>query len=291
MRVGQWKAATEANLRAIDADVAWRALNPQPPGFYALYMAHDHQFLAFAEMMRGRRASALQAARNMVAGVPPEFLTGPGAAFADGILPLPIEVLVRFGRWDDVLAEGESPGGLPISKVKRLFARATALTALDRLDEAEHERAAFREATAALAHDTFVGNNSAAAIMAIASRVLDGEMAARRKQWDVAIALLREAATLEDQLRYDDPPDWLQPVRHSLGAVLLNAGRPAEAEAAYREDLVRYPENGWSLFGLEKAQRAQERTVDADAVHVRFVAAWADADVLISASCLCQAPW
>ena len=130
----------------------------------------------------------------------------------------------------------------------------------------------------------------AAAIMAIASRVLDGEMAARRKQWDVAIALLREAATLEDQLRYDDPPDWLQPVRHSLGAVLLNAGHPVEAETAYREDLKRYPENGWSLFGLEKALRGQERSVDADAVHARYRTAWADADILIGASCLCQQP-
>ncbi len=289
VRVGRWKDASDTNLAAIAADEAWSARHPQDPGFYRIYMAHDHQFLAFSEMMRGRSASALKAARDMVAGIPAEFLAGPGGAFADGFMPLPIEVLVRFGKWEDVLAEPPSPGDLPISNVLRLFARATALTALDRMDEAEREREAFRKAAAALAPEAFIGNNSAADIMAVATNVLDGEMAARRQQWDAAIASLRKAAELEDHLKYDDPPDWIQPVRHALGAVLLNAGKAAEAETAHREDLARFPENGWSLLGLERALREQGKTADADAVADRFRAAWADADMPITASCLCQA--
>lgn len=290
VRVGRWAEATQCNVLAIAADARFTAKYPKEPGFYRVYMAHDHQFLAFSEMMRGRSAPALKAARDMVAGIPDEFLAGPGGAFADGTLALPGDVLVRFGRWEEMLTEPEPRGGLPISKVKHRFQRATALTALDRLDEAEAERKAFLDGAKALAPEAFVGNNSAAAIMDVASHVLDGEMAARREKWDDAVASLRKAAALEDALRYDDPPDWIQPVRHSLGAVLLNAGRPAEAEAAYLEDLTRFPENGWSLIGLERALRAQSKAAEADAVAERLRKVWSEADVKPVASCLCQAP-
>lgn len=290
VRVGRWADASQANLDAIAADARWRAHDTQEPGFYRLYMAHDHQFLAFSEMMRGRSTVALQAARDMVDGIPDEFLSGPAGAVADGFLPIVGATLVRFGRWEDMLKEPEVKGGLPVSKALYRFQRATALTALDRLDEAEVERTAFRAAAHAVPADAIVGNNTAAAIMAVATNVLDGEMAARRKHWDEAIRTLREAAALEDQLLYDDPPDWMQPVRHSLGAVLLNAGKPAEAEVVYREDLVRYPENGWSLYGLERALRMQDKATDAEAVAARFEKAWADASTQIGASCLCQMP-
>jgi tetratricopeptide (TPR) repeat protein len=290
VRVGRWAEASAANQKAIAADAAWRAENPQDPAFYVIYMAHNHLFLAFSEMMRGRGGSALRAARDMVAGIPSEFLAGPGGAFADGFLPIPTEVLVRFGRWKEVLAEADAPGGLPISTVMRHFLRATALTALDRLDEADQERAAFQAAAAAIAPGAFVGNNAAAPILGIAAKVLAGEMAARRKEWPQAIAALREAAAMEDALNYDEPPDWMQPVRHSLGAVLLNAGKARDAEHVYRADLVRYPENGWSLFGLERALRLQGKMAEADAVAERFQRAWADADMTIGASCVCQPP-
>jgi len=290
VRVGRWAEASQSNVDAIAADARWRALYPQEPGFYRIYMAHNHQFLAFSEMMRGRSAVALQAARDMVDGIPDEFLTGPAAGVADGFLPIVGGTLVRFGRWEDVLQEPEVKGGLPVSKALHLFQRATALTALDRLDEAETERTAFRAAAKAVPRDAIVGNNPGAAIMAIASKVLDGEMAARRQHWDEAVRSLRQGVALEDHLLYDDPPDWMQPVRHSLGAVLLNADRPAEAETVYREDLVRYPENGWSLFGLERALRMQEKAAEADQVAARFQTAWADADMQIGASCLCQLP-
>ena len=289
VRTGRWNDAAIANEKAIEADTAFRR-TVGDPGFYFVYMAHNHHFLAFADMMEGQAAEALEAARNMVAGVPEEFLAGPGGPVVDGYLAIPIEVLMRFGKWEEVLAEPEAPGGFPISHGMRVFARASALTALGRMDEADRERAELVRAAAAVPEDAALGNNPGSSLMAIARHVLDGEMAAKRERFDDAIASLRTAAKLEDALKYDEPPDWIQPVRHALGAVLLDAKRPAEAEAAYREDLVRFPENGWSLRGLGRALRAQGKDAEAADIEARFKKAWARADTPIGASCLCRAP-
>ena len=132
------------------------------------------------------------------------------------------------------------------------------------------------------------GNNSTADLLAIATHVLDGEIAARAGNYDQAVTNLREAMKIEDTLKYDEPPDWIQPVRHTLGAVLLRANRPKEAEIVYLEDLQRYPENGWALFGLSEMLRAQGRKAEAAVVKRRFERAWAAADVKIDSTCYCQ---
>jgi tetratricopeptide (TPR) repeat protein len=116
--------------------------------------------------------------------------------------------------------------------------------------------------------------------------MLAGDIAARRKNYPAAIAALEEALRVEDSLRYNEPEDWQYPVRLMLGAVLLDAGRPVAAEAAYRGDLERHRENGWALFGLEKALRAQNKTAAAEEVHKRFEKAWRYADVDLTASVL-----
>ena len=118
--------------------------------------------------------------------------------------------------------------------------------------------------------------------------MLDGEIAAGRGRLRPAIRLLREAVQIEDTLRYDDPPDWMQPVRHTLGAVLLRAGRSAEAEKVYREDLVRYPENGWSLFGLGRALHLEGKHDEAADAEARYRKIWARADVKLGSTCYCQ---
>lgn len=285
-RVGQWTDAARANERAMAADAVYRATFAQP-GFYAMYMAHNTHFLAFTAMMRGRSADTILLAREMVASVPEDFLKN-YAPVADGYMIFVSEALMRFGHWEAILAEPQPRPGLPLSLALWHFTRAVALTALDRTDEARKEQAAFQATSAAVPKEWTFGNNSATPLLAIAANVLDSEMAAKAGRFDEAIAKLRAAVQIEDTLRYDEPPDWMQPVRHTLGAVLLRAGRAAEAEAAYREDLAKYPGNGWSLFGLSRSLVKQGKDSEARKVERRFQKAWADADLRLSSTCLCQ---
>jgi tetratricopeptide (TPR) repeat protein len=131
---------------------------------------------------------------------------------------------------------------------------------------------------------TLFSPNKAAAIFAIAPEALAGELAAKRRDYDRAIAHLERGARLEDGLVYTEPAEWHYPVRQALAAVLLEAGRPREAETVYWDDLRRNPENGWSLFGLARALRAQQRDADAALVEQRLAKAWGRADVTLTAS-------
>ena len=284
-RVGRWADAAAANVRAIEADSHYRTEHSQP-GFYVVYMAHNHHFLAFTAMMRGRSAEALSSARAMVAGIPPKFLEEM-APVADGFAIFPSEVLMRFGRWDDVLAEPEPKEFLPLSRAMWRFTRAVALNAKGKAAEADAERTAFRAAAEKVPKEWTFGNAPASVVVTLAGKVLDGEIAAKAGRLDEAVATLKEAVTIEDSMRYDEPPDWIQPVRHTLGAALLATKKPAEAETVYREDLKRFPENAWSLLGLSQALHAEEKHAEAHDADARVAKAWADADVKPTSTCLC----
>lgn len=286
-RVGQWQKAAECNLAAMKADGRYRKSYPRP-GFYNLYMAHNTHFLAFTAMMRGRSQEAIQMGREMIGGIPEEFLTE-FAPVVDGYLIFTSEVLMRFGKWEAVLAEPEPRGSLPLSTALWHFTRAVAYAGLDRPDDARAEQAKFKSAGERVPADSTFGNNSSSELLSIASLVLAGELAAQAGDLKLAAEHLREAAQHEDRLRYDEPPDWVQPVRHTLGAVLLRAGDAAGAEAVYREDLRRFPENGWSLMGLRDALRRQEKHAEASVVDLRLKNTWAQADVKPTATCYCQA--
>jgi tetratricopeptide (TPR) repeat protein len=284
VQVGEWAKAAAANEKAIEADRRYREVSPRQE-FYRVYMAHNHHFLAFASMMRGRSAEALRAAREMIAGVPAEFGAA-NAALVDPYLGIAIESLMRFGRWDDVLGEPEPPAIFPISRAKRLFARAAALGAKGLAAEARAEQAKFREAAAKVPAEAMMAINPAPKVLRIADLMLEGELLFREGRIDDSVKSLAEAVALEDELQYMEPPDWIQPVRHTLGAVLLKAGRVEEAEAVYRKDLEVWPENGWSLFGLWKCLEARGSDEAADAKR-RFDRTWAGADCEICATCLC----
>jgi len=285
-RVGQWEDAARSNLQSIAADDISIKSYPRP-GFYSVYMAHSRHFLAFVRMMQGRSKDAVEAARGMVNGVPEEFIATFGP-IVDGYLIFVAEALMRFGKWEEVLLESAPRGNLPLSTALWHYVRAASLTALDRPREATKERALFHKAAAAVPATSTFGNNVSRDITAIASLVLDGEMAAKRKEFGKAIDLLNAAVKKEDALRYDEPPDWIQPVRHTLGGVLLRAKRYKEAEKIYREDLTRYPENGWALFGLARALKLQGQEVAAQRIQERFKAAWSGADVKLESTCFCQ---
>ena len=284
VRRGRWPQAIDANAKAIEADRRYTARSPKQ-GFYRLYMAHNHHMLTYAAMMTGQSALALRTIREMVADIPLEFLRA--NPFADGFMAMPLEVLMRFGRWDEILAEPAFPDFVPISRSLQHYARAVAHAAKDDVAAAEKEQAAFVEARARVPKEAFFGNNTGSDVLDVAESFMKGEILFRSGRVDEGLAALREAAAREDKLRYDEPPDWIQPVRHALGAALLQAGRFAEAETVFREDLARLPENGWGLYGLQRALQLQKKTDEAKATEKRFDAVWKQADVKIKSACLC----
>lgn len=273
-RVGRWEDASEANRKAIAVDQGYLP-KAGPLGFYFMYVAHNYQFLWQTAMMQGRSAEALANARSVVTQAPVEMLRQmPGFDF---VLEYPIWTLVKFGRWEDALAEPAPPTEFLYATGAWHAARGLAYAGLGRLEEAEKELAATKQIDAALPADAMAAFNSAHSLLSIAENMLAGEIAAKRGDMDEAVRRLEEATKTEDGLRYDEPPDWYVPVRHALGAALLAAGRPAEAEKVYEENLRRHPENGWSLHGLAESLRLQQK--DAAAAQRRFEAAWKNADV------------
>ncbi len=286
VRRGRWSEAVTANQRAIEADRAYRATSPKQD-FYRVYMAHNHHMLAYAAMMRGQSQITMKAISEM-ADAMPETWVRENAAIADGFMAMPIEVLVRFGRWSDILNAAEPPLHLPFTRTMHHYARAISLAALKRTTEANRERDAFAEARRHVASDARCGNNLAHDLLDVAEHLMNGEILYREGQVDAGLAAMRKAVALEDALRYDEPPDWIHPVRHALGATLIQEKRAAEAEQIYREDLARLPKNGWSLFGLARSLEMQAKTPEAEAVREEFEQVWKDADVELQASCFCQ---
>ncbi|HEX9704153.1 MAG TPA: hypothetical protein VGA20_02765 [Gemmatimonadales bacterium] len=283
IRVGRYADAIDANIHAVHADEVYIE-GQKPQGLYPLgYYPHNYHFLAFAATMAGKGAQAIEAARKTAATTPVDV--------ARAVPPLepyvvyPFLTLTTFGRWDEVLALPVPPAELPYSKGLASYARGVAFAATGRWAEA----AAARDTLRAIADATspqyaVAGWTTPRVVLEIAAHALAGEIAARRGEFERAIADFKVAAELEDALQYIEPPDWYYPIRHSLGAVLLKATRAAEAEAVYREDLKRFPENGWSLFGLAQALRAQGKDVEAAEVDARFERAWTQADVTLTAS-------
>jgi tetratricopeptide (TPR) repeat protein len=290
VRTGQWAKAIVANDKAIAADAAYRKKSPKQ-GFYHLYMAHNHHMLAFAAMMKGESKRALDSVRTMLAGVPPEWVAvKENAAIADGFLAAPLEVMMRFGKWADILTEPEAPEAFPIARALRYHARGVAYAATGRVREARDEQSLFRAAVKRTPAGAAFGNNPAADLFAVADPMLEGEILTAEGKLAEAVRWLRVAVAAEDKLRYDEPPDWVVPVRHALGAVLLKDGRAPEAEVVYREDLRKWPKNGWSLHGLAESLRRQKREEEADGFRNQFAEVWKGADVKIPSSCLCVTP-
>ncbi|MCP3914143.1 MAG: hypothetical protein GY711_01140 [bacterium] len=285
-RVGRYADAADANERAIAADRAYFALAPEPD-FYSLYYLHNVHFLAYAAMMECRPTTALEAARSIETDAPAAFLRD-FVQFADGLMPTLFHVQIRFGMWEEILAEPEPPAWRMLSRAMRHYARGVAFSALGRTDEAAGELAAFDEVAARVPEDWTIGNNAAHTVLPLARGMLIGELRFREGKHDEAFAALRRAAREEDGLVYGEPPGWMQPVRHALGALLMSAGRYDEAAATYRTDLDRNPENGWSLLGLELALRANGDNEGASAALGRRRAAWKRAEVQPTSSCYCE---
>lgn len=289
MNLGWYHEATEVNLRAVAADREYLT-QCHAQGLYPVaYTPHNYQFLWAAATFEGRRGLAIEAARKMSGYIERQHaaeLRGDSAGTAQHFWVTPLFAQVRFGEWDALLAAPEPPRDLLYPRGIWHYARGIALVRKGRLDEAAGhlERLTALVSDPALEGMTFWGINPLSDLLAVARQILAGELAAARGDHDRAIAELERGVAAEDALIYDDPPDWHHPVRQVLGAVLLEAGRPQEAERVYREDLDRFPANGWSLHGLAKAQAAQGKKAEARATRRALRRAWAHADVKLTAS-------
>lgn len=286
IRIGRYKDAEEVNRRAVLADRAYfDRVGPQ--GVYELYNAHNHHFRAYAALFAGRRAAALEGARQLNEDLPPPVLEAM-PEMAEGFLTMVYHVQIRFGLWEDVLAEPRPTAKLTIAEAMWHYARGVAFANTGRVGQAEAEVVAFEAAVAPVPENATIGLTPAAEVFDVARHMLRGEIRFRQDRREEAFAALRRAVELEDDLPYDEPKGWMQPVRHALGALLIEDGRIAEAEDVYRADLERHPENGWSLHGLAECLQRRGAVAEADEVRRRFRTAWSAADIELEASCFCR---
>ena len=282
LRVGRYADAAEANVRAIAADEDYLA-QCQAQGLYPVsYYPHNLHFLWAAATLEGRRAAAVDAARQVAEKVPHHHA---GALAWTADFPVtPWLAYVRFGMWTAMLTAPKPPATEPYATGIWHYGRAVAFVARTQLDRAERELAALEAIKAHEAFRTTLKDTPLLGNLQIASRVAAGELAARRGQVDRAVQILEEAVALEDAIPYNEPPVWHHPVRQVLGGVLLDAGRAQQAEAVYRADLARVRENGWSLFGLMRSLEAQQRASNAAEARRRFERAWKRADITLVSS-------
>ena len=282
-RVGRYADAGAANVRAVAADRAYFKTSQPSPIYRGMYYPHNLDFVWHAAAMEGRGAECVRAAREFAAEVPaamvlemPDMETAPAA---------PLLALARFGRWDAILAQPAPPEKMLYVTAVWRYSRGLAYIGKGRRVAADRELVELRAVERGVPADrTVAGFFKMADMVGLASETLAGEIAVRSGDPATAVGHLAEAVRRQDQHWFTEPPPWYYPVRQSLGAALLQAGRPAEAETVYREDLRGNPENGWSLSGLAQSLRAQGKVADAAAVDARFRAVSVRADVTLTSS-------
>jgi tetratricopeptide (TPR) repeat protein len=282
-RVGRYADAARSNELAIAADEDYIS-QCRAQGLYPMaYYPHNLHFLWFAATADGRSKLAIESARKTASRVDDETLKA--VSILAGFRVVPYFALTRFGKWDEMLREPEPPATSAYLQGMWHYARGISFVAKGQTEKAEEELAKLNETLKDKSLDgPLFSLNTARAVISIAPEVLGGEIAAAKKDYDGAVSRLEKAVRLEDALVYTEPAEWHYPPRHALGAILLEAGRPAEAETVYWEDLRRNRENGWSLFGLMQALKAQGKNTDAALVEARLKKAWSRADVSLSAS-------
>ena len=284
MQVGRYADAFEANVMAAKADEGYLT-QCRAQGIYPLnYYPHNVHFLVWAAIMQGKSADALTAARKVASKVPADH-HGNDWALYQTFLSMPLYTMARFGMWQEVLEEPKPRGDVRYWNGIWHYARGLAFVHTGKPRQAKKELAALRDiADDPTTPEVLIGFSNAQVLLTIAREVLEGEVAARSGKLDAAVAHLDKAVRYEDSLFYTEPPDWYYPVRHTLGAVLVEAGRLREAEVVYWQDLEKYRDNGYALYGLYQTLQAQGRPAEAYDVRRRYRDAWKDADVDLGSS-------
>ena len=283
IRLGHYEEAIAANQRAIIADSVWA----QSGGFYTIYRAHNYHFLAYAAMFDGQKDLAIDAGNEMIQQIPLELVRA-FPDFLDGFIAVPTHVMVRFGMWEELLNAPKPPEDLLLTTAFWHYGRTVAFAALGKTDEAAMEYDSLRMAYDMVPDSRLIGNNPGKTVLDIGLLMAQGELEYRLGNYEKAYALLRTAVEKDDALRYDEPWGWMMPVRHALGALLVEQGRTDEAEAVYLKDLELHPDNGWALKGLATCYKVAGRDQDAMLADARFRKAWSRSDTPLNASCFCS---
>eukprot|EP01124_Arcella_intermedia_P004485 TRINITY_DN12548_c0_g1_i1.p1 TRINITY_DN12548_c0_g1~~TRINITY_DN12548_c0_g1_i1.p1 ORF type:complete len:571 (-),score=146.42 TRINITY_DN12548_c0_g1_i1:20-1564(-) len=323
IQTGLYSRAIDSNLKGIAADKKYVPIGGRH-NFYTVYRLHNYHFVVYGAMLNGQFQLALDIANELITEIPTDYFISM-RDWLESFVSLPLHVLVRFGKWEQILkypfprTSASPPPLLSLSELPvpedpsfyafttsiTHYARGLAFTNLFRIPEAEAERASLEETSAKIPPTRVLFNNTCTRITQIAKKMLDGEIHFRKgrlglkehnlspqdaKVYEDLVALgleeLKEAVRLEDSLDYDEPWGWMQPIRHALGALSLEAGLLDQAEGAYKEDLARFPENCWSLVGLEECWR--RKNINTDQILQRTTKAKERADVAINASCYCK---
>ena len=298
---GDYASVVAGNSAAIVADEKFRAQRGAM-NFYTLYRAHDHHFKIYGAMFLGQERTAREAADQLAAAIPEDLLrvqNPPMADWLEGFVAMRLHVLIRFGCWAEILA-APLPGDPDLYLVTTAmthYAKGVAHAATGQVEQAAAEQARFAASVARVPQARTIFNNTCQDILAVAGAMLGGELEYRRGNHDEAFRLLRRAVELDDGLPYDEPWGWMQPARHAYGALLLEQGMLAEAEAVYRADLgldgtlaraCQHPGNVWSLHGYHECLTRLGKAEAAGIVRQQLKIAAARADVPIRSSCYCR---
>jgi tetratricopeptide (TPR) repeat protein len=298
---GDYRRAVASNSEAIRADEKFLA-RAGPVNFYTLYRSHDYHFRIYAAMFAGQSRVALDTAAELEASIPEELLrieSPPMADWLEGFVAVKVHVLIRFGRWEDILAL-ELPEDRTLYCVTTAmihYAKGVAYAALGQVDAADKERAIFHKSLDRVPPSRVLFNNNCRDILDIADAMLDGEIEYRRGNIDAAFKHLQRSIALDDGLPYDEPWGWMQPSRHAYGALLLEQGQVEKAAAVYSADLgmddtlpraLQHPNNVWSLHGYHECLTRLGRWAEARIIQQQLKLAAATADVPIRSSCFCR---
>jgi tetratricopeptide (TPR) repeat protein len=298
---GQYNDVLVYNRKALATDRRFLAYSDDP-GVYLVYVIHNFHFAIYGAMFLGQYTPAIAAAEELIATVPEPVLriqSPPMADFLEGYLTMKQHVLVRFGKWREIIAQKPPKDRDLYCSVTAMihYAKAVAHSALGNVAEAEAEKALFAAAKIRVPESRLVHNNKIVNLLNVADAMLNGELEYRKGNHDIAFAHLRQSVELSDALPYDEPWGWMQPPRHALGALLLERGRTEEAEAVYRSDLgldgklsraCQHPDNLWSLHGLHECLVRRGEKVESALIKQRLDLAQARAEVPIKASCFCR---
>ena len=298
---GDYRQVVSANTAAIAADEKYLARRGAM-NFYTLYRAHDYHFKIYGAMFAGQSAAALEAAGQLAAAIPEELLrveVPPMADWLEGFVPMKMHVLVRFGRWQDII---DTP--LPadqdlycVTTAMTHYAKGIAYAVTGQIGEAEEQQREYAAAAGRVPPSRTVFNNTCEDVLRVAGAMLAGELEYRRGNYEAAFAHLRRSVELDDGLPYDEPWGWMQPARHAYGALLLEQGLVSEAEAVYRADLgldrtlpraCQHPGNVWSLVGYHECLVRLGKHEQAGIIEQQLTIAAAYADVPIESSCFCR---